>query len=575
MANKNLFGSKSENKITATNRTHAATPATETVNAAGGRAYEFTAKHALAQIAATNCFNSTFYADADANLQLAKDAVQKLRHDPEFIAKVAVFSREKSYMKDMPAYLTAVLATLDANLFRKVFRKVIDNGKMLRNFIQIGRSGQAGKKLNMSSGAIRHAIRDWFADRSPENLLYASIGNDPNMRDILRMARPRPETDEKAALYAYLKGAEYDVKLGEFLTKNKDGSVKYRHQFDLLPQIVRQYERFKKTHEGEIPKVDFRLLDSILTKDEARKLWASQAANGGWTMTRMNLNNFAKYGVFEDAKLVKTVAARLSNREEILRARAYPYQLMMAYMATEGSVPSEVRESLQDAMEVALENVPTFDGQVYICVDTSGSMQSPITGSRIGSSSKVRCVDVASLFAAAILRKNKSAEILPFDTDVHSCSFNPRDTVMTTAGKLAKFGGGGTDCSCALRHLNKKGVKGKAVIFVSDNESWVDSSYSSMYGRGTGLLNEWNVFKDRNNDAKLVCIDLTPRSNSQVKEHKDILQVGGFGDAVFDVVSNFIEHGLSNDHWVDVINGVDLDAARPKREKVEVPEGVA
>jgi hypothetical protein len=32
----------------------------------------------------------------------------------------------------------------------------------------------------------------------------------------------------------------------------------------------------------------------------------------------------------------------------------------------------------------------------------------------------VRCVDVAALIAAAILRKNPSAEILPFDYDVTS-----------------------------------------------------------------------------------------------------------------------------------------------------------
>ena len=49
MANKNLFMSDGSR-----------VPAANTANASGGRAYEMSAKQALAQIAATNTFNSTF-----------------------------------------------------------------------------------------------------------------------------------------------------------------------------------------------------------------------------------------------------------------------------------------------------------------------------------------------------------------------------------------------------------------------------------------------------------------------------------------------------------------------------------
>lgn len=554
MANKTLFSSApSSNNV----------PQADCVNAAGGKAYEFTARHKLAQIAATNTFNGTYYVDAADNLQIAKDAVNELRSDPEFVAKVAVYCRNKAYMKDMPAYLCAVLAAWgEHKLFRQVFRQVIDNGKMLRNFIQIGRSGAAGKKLNMSSGAIRHAIRDWFLNHNSEFIFRASIGNDPTMRDMLRMSRPRPESEEKAALYAYLKGADFDEKTGEYITKNKDGSVKYRHTFFKLPAVVRQYELFKKNHEGEIPNVDFRMLDSVLNKEEAKKLWAVQAQNGSWHLTRMNLNNFQKYGVFESSELQSTVAKRLANADEVRKARAYPYQLLMAYNAA-ANVPHPVREALQDAMEVALENVPSIEGQMYICIDTSGSMSSAVTGYRPGATSQVRCIDAAALFGAAFLRKNKNAELLPFDTSVHTCKLNGRDTVLTNAKTLAGFGGGGTDCSCAMKSLNARNAKGDTVIFVSDNESWVDNNRHSYYGSvGTGLMGEWMIYKKRNPNAKLICIDMTPAPSAQVKEHKDILQVGGFGDQVFDVIASFINYGSANDHWVDTISAVDLNARK-------------
>ena len=40
-------------------------------------------------------------------------------------------------MKDMPALLAAILAVRDLELLAQVFPRVIDSGKMLRNFVQI------------------------------------------------------------------------------------------------------------------------------------------------------------------------------------------------------------------------------------------------------------------------------------------------------------------------------------------------------------------------------------------------------------------------------------------------------
>ena len=84
--------------------------------------------------------------------------------------------------------------------------------------------------------------------------------------------------------------------------------------------------------------------------------------------------------------------------------------------------------------------MPAIDGQVYVCPDVSGSMQSPVTGHRKGATTAVRCVDVAALVAAAILRQNPTAEVLPFERARSSTlRLNPRDSVMTNAEKLASL----------------------------------------------------------------------------------------------------------------------------------------
>ena len=106
MANKGLFASLKS-----------LLPRADARNEEGARAYQLPPKHALAQLAATGCFNGTFYAQA----------------------------------QDQLATLLALL-----------------------NQANVGR------------------------------LLSASIGNDPSLRDVMRMARPTPKDNARRALFGWL-----------------------------------------------------------------------------------------------------------------------------------------------------------------------------------------------------------------------------------------------------------------------------------------------------------------------------------------------------------------------------------
>ena len=71
-------------------------------------------------------------------------------------------------------------------------------------------------------------------------------------------------------------------------------------------------------------------------------------------------------------------------------------------------------------------------------------------------------------------------------------------------------------------------------------------------------MKQWNEFKSRNRDAKLVCIDIQPYAHTQAQERADILNVGGFSDQVFSLVSEFSNGNLDDGHWVSVIEKVEL-----------------
>jgi len=503
------------------------------VNRAGGTAYAMTDKHALAQYAVTGCFGNTYYASASDQL---KDVVALAKKcSPLYVAKVAVYARKAGKMKDMPAVLLAYLASINTDesrmALRLAFPHVCNDVKMVRNFVQAIRSGQFGRK---SLGSLpKRLVRDFINGLTGEQLFRQSIGNSPSLSDVIKMVHPRPNDEARKNLYGYLTGNKYDE--------------------SMLPDSVQAFETYKRNG-GDLPDVPFQMLTALTLSGSD---WTSIARRATWNQIRQNLNTFNRHGVFADDSAVQLIAGKLADEREVKRSNCFPYQLMMAYLATE-TVPYQISDALQTAMEHAVQNVPAIDGKVYVFPDVSASMDNSVTGYREAATSKVRCVDVAALVASAVMRKNPTAEVLPFENTVVSLRLNPRDSIMTNARLIADVGGGGTNCSAPLAELNRRNATGDVIIYVSDNESWVDSNQQNSRRRNnaTKTMKQWNIFKARNPNAKMICIDIQPNTTAQTVNGNDILNVGGWSDSCFDVISSFI--GGDSSRWVNVIESVEL-----------------
>lgn len=517
MANKSLFQSIRGKLL----------PAAFARNREGAPAYAYTPRHKLAQLAVTGTVAPAFYASGKEQLDEALKAAAEV--DAAFLAKTAIYARQKGYMKDMPALLLAVLSMRSTEHFKAAFPHVVDNGRMLRTFVQIVRSGATGRKSLGS--ALKRQVQAWLNTASDIEIVRAAVGNDPSLADIIKMVHPRPADPRREALYGYLIGKPHDAAK--------------------LPEIVQAFERFKADSTAPLPDVPFQML-TALNLDPLH--WAAIARKAGWHMLRMNLNTFDRQCVFAIDGMAEVVARRLSDPEAIRHAKVFPYQLMAAHAMANRDIPKVVIKALEAAMETAMANVPAIDGEVVVCPDVSGSMTSPVTGFRKGATTAVRCVDVAALVAAAVKRKNPSARIIPFEQQVVDTDIDARDPVLANAAKLASIGGGGTNCSAPIAQLVKEQAMVDLVIFVSDNQSWVDAER----GRGTALMQEWQMLKHINPYAKLVCIDIQPYGTTQVNESTDILNVGGFSDNVFEVVAKFADGSLSANHWVGEIEKIPL-----------------
>jgi 60 kDa SS-A/Ro ribonucleoprotein len=432
-------------------------------------------------------------------------------------------------MKDVPALLLAILSSKNPALLKAAFPRVVDNGRMVRNFVQILRSGVTGRK---SLGtAPKRLVETWLNTVSEQKLLDAAVGADPSLRDIVRMVHPKPADSMREALFGWALDKAFAV--------------------EALPKSLQQLMAFRLDRSHGVPAVPFQMLTAL---ELSREEWAEVAIKGGRHMVRMNLNTFARHGVFEITGMAERVAEKLRDREAIAKARVFPYQLMAAYYAAGAKVPTVVKEALQDAMEIALETLGALPGRVVVCPDVSGSMASAVTGYRKGATTTIRCIDVAALVTAAIVRTNQAARVLPFAEGVKEIEINPRDSVMTNAAKLAALGGGGTSCSAPLQRLMQERASAEFVILVSDNQSWVDARAAGP----TETLRLWEAFRVRNPQAKLVCIDLQPNRTTQAIERPDVLNVGGFSDEVFEVVARFADGTLGADHWIGQIEAIEI-----------------
>ncbi|MBU6237789.1 MAG: TROVE domain-containing protein [Planctomycetes bacterium] len=548
MVNKSLFSSETDQSDRA-----------DSINEAGGLAYQLEPKHALAQIAATGTFGNSYYSTAETQLAEMMKLVD-LVDDNQFLAKLALYAREKACMKDMPAALLVALSVRDTVLMHRVFDRVVDNGRILRTVFQMIRSGRfknaSGKARLGLSSSIQRAFQRWLNSASVGKLLSASIGNDPSLRDILRMARPTPQDNARRALYGWLT----DKSIDKWAPATEAD----------LPVEVQSLIAYRNSATEEVQALIASGLDNVrwdLLSDAAKgpTVWKALAYKMGPQALRMNINTLQRHGVLSvghSPSMVDYVADRIADESEIRRSKQFPYQYFAAYLNVNDDVPQKVKTALQKAAEIACGNVPKLPGPVVIGLDTSGSMHSPVTGNRgQGATSKMRCIDVAALFAAAILRCNPDSVVIPFDTSAYHAAIDPEDSILSIAQRLAEYGGGGTDCAQPIRAANKWFAHRQfaGVVLVSDNESWVGCGH----GGATGVMTAWTDFvarerklSDSKTDPKLVCIDLQPYQTVQAYERSDIMNIGGFSDAVFNVISAFLED--DNRRFVAEVEAMEL-----------------
>jgi 60 kDa SS-A/Ro ribonucleoprotein len=569
MANKALFHGTPPGQIIDTPTTR---------NDAGGLAYTRSDETALAQMALTGTMNDTFYVAAELQYDRLYALANKV--SPTYLAKLAIYAHEFGYMKDTPAFLLAVLTKRDVTLVEPVFRRIIHNGKSLRNFVQFMRSGMCGRK---SLGtASKRLIQNWLNSQSISKLLRASIGNAPSLTDIVKMVHPKAPDQAHNEFYQWLIKGDlpnytplkdfyaYRDKLNE--TKQPAGMIRGGEE-DSIPNL------------GPLPNVPFEMLMNL---DLPSSAWIELADQMTWTQLRMNLNNLKKNKVFEDPIVLSRIALRLGDADAVKAARVFPYQLFTTHLNIDADMPLPIKNALRDAVHVALSNVPEIIQSLMIGTDISLSMDDPVTGRRKGATTKTRNVDVAALVTSAFVRTSKRVACVPFNTQGRDGSMylNRANSVFDNARSLAGLVGGGTVIEIPLQVLNNRPDyftmdEDGVILIISDNESWANARRDQYFGhmlarkdgRNTPLMLEWRHFRKTHPKAKMILLDISPNTTIQAPDEPGVLNIGGFSDNVFRLIDDFVNDRGGLESIATRVHEVNLELAQVKDVEEELAEG--
>ena len=516
----------------------------------GGAAFTRDAKSELFTLAVVNMVGeNTFYESAqkrdDRYVQLVHKVVLE---DPEWAFRFLGWLRNKANMRSASIVFAAeaVKARLDAGktMTFETGEQALQGHRLgSKNFIPQGmaRADEPGEFLaywtskygkNLPQPVKRGlalAANDLYDEYS-----YSKYGKSGEwqMADVIEMVHPAPKDDRQGALYKYAidmrHGREELVPAALPMLQHRDALMampkEERRAFLAKPEAAEELKRAGLTWEA---------LSGWLGGELDAKFWESIIPTMGYMALLRNLRNFEKAGISREAR--KAVQERLADPEKVARSRQFPYRFLSAYRAAQSDWWAE---TLSDALDASIGNLPVFPGRTLVLVDTSGSMMATVSDR-----SKVSCLDVGALFGVALARQGSEVDLWGFADSAFQHKLPKGGSVLKGIESFTRRVGEvgyGTQTVAAL----KRAWDGHdRVILVTDMQAFAHPGY---YGYGYGSGHNVSVTDAVPADVRMYGINPAGYASTALDLSKrNRYEVGGFSDQVFRMIS-LLEAGDAN-----------------------------
>lgn len=432
-----------------------------------------------------------------------------------FVKNVIDYAKNEMGMRAMPLYAAIKTAHLSRTLglknplVRETVRSTLTRADSLTDAFSLSVTTFGNKKAIPQ--AVKKALADGFSNFNEYHFSkYKSEGKAVWMRDVMRVVHPKPATPERAELYGRIKA----------------GTLRPAGTWE---------EMFSAN--GQLP-VGSRRSDS--------DIWMELLKNRKLGMLALLRNLRRLSACSPTPELWKLVCEQLANPVAVEKSKVFPYQIYMSYKAVEsvrGTLTSsqynQLRGALESALETSVKNVPDLGDNVWIMLDTSGSMHTvmPSNNPRRATSTgpTVKMVELGALFAAVVYKRSSQANfnvtLTKFDTSAQHLTVNPRDSVLSIVEAILRVPqGGGTNIWAALQLESRLGFIPETVLLFSDmqvNSPAMGYTYAASAHQSAKTLGQYCP------GALRVAFNFATTETTPASESEGWVQLAGYSDKVF------------------------------------------
>ncbi|MEO1711955.1 MAG: TROVE domain-containing protein [Bacteroidota bacterium] len=482
-------------------------------NYEGGEAYQLDQALELYSLVVTSSLSDTFYEKGSDRLARLRDLIRK--NDPLFVAKLAVYAREKMYLRSVPLVLAVELAQVHNgdHLISKLVSRIVqraDEITELLAYYQLANQRSGAKKLNRLSKQIQRGLSLAFNKFDEYQFAKYNRQTEIKMRDALFLVHPKAKDDDQQAIFDKI--------------VNDRLEVPYTWEVELSALGQQAFE------------------NEAARKAAIRQKWEELVESGklGYMALMRNLRNILQADL--GAGYMKAIAERLGNARQVARSRQLPFRFMAAYQEVKkvhSVYTSLIMSALEKAVQASVVNLKGFDEntKVLIACDTSGSMCAPISQRSV-----IQRYDIG-LVLGMLLQSRSQAVASGIFGDRWKVIQLPKDSILANTDTLRRHMGEvgySTNGYLVIRDLIKRRVKMDKVMLFTDMQLWDSRNV------GGSLSKEWQKYKQMAPEAKLYIFDLAGYGQAPLRlASPDVYLIAGWSDKVFEVMEA-LEKGQSS-----------------------------
>ena len=508
----------------------------------GGVGYEPTLREKLAEFFSLGLLNGNFYQTEEEVLKNAKALFEEaLAKEPYFATQCAVYGNNVNSLKLVPTIWLVYLSTMeDKTLFKSAFPRIIRNPKMLHDFMELARKAGIRQGIGRS---VKKVINEWLISHLNE---YQVSRNKNKLAEIIKVTRPVHSAEEFQNFMKYLAKDEITFPrakaLKDVIAFMEEGQLNdtvltlievNRLQLEELKHATKKLAEEDKQKLYEVMYKGLNFTALILNLVALERVFATQTrSRTGYRMQNGRYQSFKQVEVIETdipTRLVDLLASRLADVEAYRRSNMLPFALINAERMVK---TPEFKQAIGKLLQNVAEE--TFDinkeKSVFVGVDTSGSMQTPVNDS-----GTLSAVDVASLFGAMVKKSHTNTQLYAVASYIKEVNAPKQLGVFEMAERIQRTDVGyGTYFEQVMKRYDNEDY----LILITDSE------------QADNL--ERQFLKKRKPGAKLIVWQLVPY-NTRISKHHDVVYVCGYSDRLLSLVKNIIEGKLGQIEEIEKI----------------------